>query len=484
MITVRLSEEIFTYDIHSLVKAFYQDEDVHMILTAETGENFSGFEVCYSESYLEVKVIAGGNVKKSLKSVTEGLERPQLKNLLKQQLYLLLSEETGKKLPWGTLTGIRPTKLPMGMLKEGKSEGEINAYMKDTYFTTDEKTLLSIEIAKRERAILRSLHGTDGFSLYIGIPFCPTTCLYCSFTSYPIGKWKNRVEEYLAALKREIDLTAQIYRGRILDTVYIGGGTPTTLTCGQLAELIAYIKAHFDFKTVQEFTVEAGRPDSITPEKLDTLFQCGVNRISINPQTMNGQTLKIIGRQHTVEQVREAFLLAREAGFTNINMDLILGLPGEDLEMVTNTLSEIKGLGPDSITVHSMAIKRAAGMAQFLSEHGEIKSINTPQMMEAAEKAAERMGMKPYYLYRQKNMAGNFENVGYAHEGKYGIYNILIMEEIQSIAALGAGSISKVVLPDGRIERSDNVKDVTLFIEENEKLLNKKKLFYDTIKDR
>ncbi len=484
MIAIRLSEEMFLYDIHSLVKAFYQDEDVHMMLTAETGENFSGFEVCYSESYLEVKIIEGNSVKKSLRAVTGGLERPQVKNVLKQQLYLLLSEETGKKLPWGTLTGIRPTKLPMGMLREGKSEDEISAYMKNTYFTADEKILLSIEIAKRERAILGNLHGAEGFSLYIGIPFCPTTCLYCSFTSYPIGKWKSRVEEYLAALKREIELTAQIYRGKILDTVYIGGGTPTTLTSGQLAELIDYIKARFDFKTVQEFTVEAGRPDSITPEKLDTLFQCGVNRISINPQTMNGQTLKIIGRQHTVEQVREAFLLARGAGFTNINMDLILGLPGENLEMVTNTLSEIEGLCPDSITVHSMAIKRAAGMAQFLSEHGEIKSINTPQMMEAAAKAAERMGMKPYYLYRQKNMAGNFENVGYAHEGKYGIYNILIMEEIQSIAALGAGSVSKVVLPDGRIERSDNVKDVTLFIEENEKLLNKKKLFYDTIKDR
>lgn len=482
MITVRLSEEMYTYDIHSLVKAFYQDEDVHMILIEETGENFSGFEVCYSEGFLEVKIVADGNVKKSLKAVTGGMERPQVKNVLKQQLYLLLSEETGKELPWGTLTGIRPTKLPMGMLKEGKNDDEISVYMKNTYFASKEKTMLSIDIAKREQKILAGLHGADGFSLYIGIPFCPTTCLYCSFTSYPIAKWKNRVEEYLAALKREIDLTAGIYRDQMLDTVYIGGGTPTTLTPEQLEELIIYVKERFDFKTVQEFTVEAGRPDSITREKLDTLFRCGVNRISINPQTMNEQTLRIIGRQHTVEQVRKAFLLAREAGFTNINMDLILGLPGEDLAMLTYTLSEIERLDPDSITVHSMAIKRAAGMAQFLSEHEEIKSVNTPQMMEAAREAAERMGMKPYYLYRQKNMAGNFENVGYAREGKYGIYNILIMEEIQSIAALGAGSISKAVLPDGRIERTDNVKDVTLFIEENDKLLAKKKSFYDKLK--
>ncbi len=482
MIAVRLSEEIFTYDIHSLVKAFYQDEDVHMILTEETGENFSGFEVYYSEGFLEVKIVADGVVKKRLKALTGDLERPQVKNILKQQLYLLLSEETEKKLPWGTLTGIRPTKLPMGMLKEGKRDDEIKDYMKKVYFASDEKIALSIDIARREEKLLAGLHERDGFSLYIGIPFCPTTCLYCSFTSYPIAKWKSRVEEYIAALKREIDLTAEVYRNRILDTVYIGGGTPTTLTSAQLTEVITYIKERFDFRTVQEFTVEAGRPDSITEEKLNTLFRCGVTRISINPQTMNEQTLKIIGRQHTVEQVREAFFLAREAGFTNINMDLILGLPGENLEMVTHTLSEIKRLNPDSITVHSMAIKRAAGMAQFLSEHGEIKSVNTPQMMDAAAKAAKIMDMKPYYLYRQKNMAGNFENVGYAREGKYGIYNILIMEEVQSIAALGAGSISKVVLSDGCIERIDNVKDVTLFIKENGKLLEKKKSFYDTLK--
>lgn len=482
MITVRLSEEIFTYDIHSLVKAFYQDEDVHMILTEETGENFSGFEVCYLEGFLEVKIIVDGDVKKSLKATIEGLERPQIKNVLKQQVYLLLREETGIELPWGTLTGIRPTKIPMGMLKEGKNDDEISHYMKNTYFVSNEKIKLSIDIAKREQKILDGLHKTDGFSLYIGIPFCPTTCLYCSFTSYPIVKWENRVEEYLTALKREIDFTADIYRDQTLDTVYIGGGTPTTLNPEQLEELIDYLKKRFDFKTVQEFTVEAGRPDSITREKLDVLYRCGVDRISINPQTMNEQTLKIIGRQHTADQVKKSFLLAREVGFTNINMDLILGLPGENLAMLIKTLSEIERLNPDSITVHSMAIKRAAGMAQFLSEHEEIKSVNTPQMMEAAAKTAESMGMKPYYLYRQKNMAGNFENVGYAREGKYGIYNILIMEEIQSIAALGAGSISKVVFPDGRIERIDNVKDVTLFIEESDRLLEKKKLFYDKLK--
>lgn len=484
MATVRLSEQSFEYDVHSLIRAFYPDEDIHMFLIEETGEDFSGFEVCYSESFLEVNLLRNGLVKNSKKASVAGLLRPQVKNVLKQQLYLLLQELTGKTLPWGTLTGIRPTKIPMGMLLEGESEEAIKDYMRKTYFASEEKAALSLAIAKRERAIISGLHGTDGFSIYIGIPFCPTTCLYCSFTSNPIAKWKNRVGEYLEAVKKEIDLTAEIYQDKILDTVYIGGGTPTTLTSEQFEELIGYLKQKFDFSAVQEFTVEAGRPDSITEEKLKTLYKLGVSRISINPQTMNEETLRIIGRHHTAEQVKEAFLLAREVGFTNINMDLILGLPGETLSMVEYTLAEIEKLHPDSITVHSMAIKRAAGMAQFLNTHTEIKSVNTPQMMEAAHGAARKMGMEPYYLYRQKNMAGNFENVGYAKDGRHGIYNILIMEEIQSIAALGAGSISKAVLPGGRIERCDNIKDVTMFISESDKMLEKKRIFYDKIKDR
>ncbi len=482
MITVRLSEMVFEYDIHSLVKAFYQNEDVHFALIEETGEDFSGFEVCYLDDAIEVKKLLNGIVENEKQAQISGLIRPEIKNVLKRQMYCLLSEVTGRILPWGTLTGIRPTKLPMSMLNEGKSESDILAFMQNTYLASEEKIHLSTEIAKRERAILSRLHGTDGFSIYIGIPFCPTTCLYCSFTSYPIAKWKNQVDEYIEILKKEIDFTADIYKEKVLDTVYIGGGTPTTLSSQQFKNLIGYLKEAFDFQTVQEFTVEAGRPDSITEEKLQTLFDLGVNRISINPQTMNEETLKIIGRHHTTEQVRESFLLARKVGFTNINMDLILGLPGENLDMVVYTLSEIEKLDPDSITIHSMAIKRAAGMAQFLNEHADIKSINTPEMMEAAANAAARMHMEPYYLYRQKNMAGNFENVGYAKEGRVGIYNILIMEEIQSIAALGAGSISKAVLGDGRIERTDNVKDVTMFIKESDKFLKKKKSFYDTLK--
>lgn len=361
------------------------------------------------------------------------------------------------------------------MLAEGMADDAIIAQMKAAHAVSDEKARLSLDISKRERQILDRIHYMDGYSLYIGIPFCPTTCLYCSFTSYPIAAWRKRVHEYLRALFQEIDFVADTYRDKILDTIYIGGGTPTTLGPDELAALLQRIHDRFDFGQVKEFTVEAGRADSITREKLDVLRKYGVTRISVNPQTMNDETLKYIGRQHTVVQVKEAFHMAREAGFDNINMDIILGLPGEIESSVQHTIDEIKKLNPDSLTVHSLAIKRASRLSQWIEENGIGTLRNTDATMEIAQKGAYALGMKPYYLYRQKNMSGNFENVGYAREGRYGIYNILINEEVQTILALGAGSISKRVYPDGRIERSENMKDVTLYIEKIDEMIERKR---------
>ena len=243
----------------------------------------------------------------------------------------------------------------------------------------------------------------------------------------------------------------------------------------ELDILLKKITETLDFSNVKEFTVEAGRADSITAEKLEVLKKYGVTRISVNPQTMKDETLKLIGRQHTVSQVKDVFALARQIGFDNINMDIILGLPGEMEEDVTNTIEEIKKLNPDSLTVHSLAIKRASKLRQWIEENGISTLRNTDSTMDIASKGADAMDMKPYYLYRQKNMSGNFENVGYAREGKYGIYNILIMEEVQTIVALGAGSITKRVLGDGRIERCDNVKDIGLYIEKIDEMIERKR---------
>ena len=401
--------------------------------------------------------------------------------MLKQLIYQGLSKHLGMELPWGTLTGIRPTKIPMAMLEEGKDEEEILQHMKENYFISEEKGRLGIEIAKREKELLSTLHDQNGYSLYLGIPFCPTTCLYCSFTSYPVNVWKKRVRDYLEALEKEMAAVAELCKEKVLDTVYIGGGTPTTLEPEELDFLLTALEKHFDVSQLQEFTVEAGRADSITREKLRVLRQHKVGRISVNPQTMKEETLKLIGRRHTVEQVREAFLLAREEGFDNINMDIILGLPGEDEGDVHHTVSQLAEMGPDSLTVHSLAVKRASGMGQWIEENGRESLKNTATTMAIADKAAQQMGMKPYYLYRQKNMSGNLENVGYAKPGKYGIYNILIMEEKQMIAALGAGGISKMILPDGRIERSENVKDVGLYIQRIDEMLERKKKLFSPL---
>ncbi len=334
-----------------------------------------------------------------------------------------------------------------------------------------------MEIAQREKELLSRIHPEDGYSLYIGIPFCPTTCLYCSFTSYPLCKFERMVEAYIDCLIKELQFVGEAYKNRVLDSVYIGGGTPTTLEPAQLDRLLAALRANFDFGTVQEFTVEAGRADSITKEKLDVLKKHGVGRISINPQTMNGETLKLIGRQATPEQVREAFAMARAVGGFHINMDIILGLPNEGEADVTHTIEEIAAMKPDSLTVHSLAIKRASQLSKWIEENGMETLKNTDRTMEIAAQGAEKLGMHPYYLYRQKNMSGNFENVGYATEGKEGLYNILIMEEKQTIVACGAGSITKMVYPDGRIERCEDVKDVALYIEKIDEMIARKRGF-------
>ena len=509
MIVVRLNQPQFEYDIHSLVKAFYPAEDVKVFekgtkdlestqgmpeCSVLFGENQITFSVRTKEVIFQendaieqektefTSAEAMSEVKDKITDVIileENEERPSVKCKLKHLIYSVLSEYTGKVLPWGSLTGIRPTKIAYGLLEEGNSEDEVRIFMERVYDCSKEKAELSIDIANRERKLLSTLHYENGYSLYLGIPFCPTTCLYCSFTSYPIGLWKKRVDEYLTAMEKEIDYVSESFKDKILDTVYIGGGTPTTLEPDELRRLLSYLKNKFDFSTVQEFTVEAGRADSITREKLEVLKEFGVTRISVNPQTMKEETLKIIGRRHTVEQVKEAFALAKEVGFPNINMDLILGLPGETKEDVAATMSEVKKLGPDSLTVHSLAIKRASKLNQWIEENGIETLKNTEETMEIAAKAAAEMGMKPYYLYRQKNMSGNLENVGYATEGNFGIYNILIMEEKQTIVAIGAGTISKRVYPDGRIERCDNVKDVALYIEKIDEMIDRKRKLYE-----
>lgn len=474
MIYVNLNKQQFEYDIHSLVKAFYPAEDVKVVVGETEDVNF---RLLFLSDGIQFKQMETGRVwSRTAKTEIENqADKDELKNQIKLLIYKALSEVTEKQLPWGTLTGIRPTKIATAMLEQGRTEDEIRAFMREKYLVSPEKQELSIEIAHREEKLLSSLHGVKGYSVYIGIPFCPTTCLYCSFTSYPIAAWRDRVGEYLDALDKEIDFVAENNADDILDTVYIGGGTPSTLNAEQLERLLHKIVTTLPMEQVSEFTVEAGRADSITRDKLEVLKKYGVTRISVNPQTMNQITLDRIGRRHTVEQVLEAFQLARELGFDNINMDMILGLPGEGVEEVKHTMEVIKELKPDSLTVHSLAIKRASKLAQWIRENGMEELHNTDETMAIAEKTAREIGLVPYYLYRQKNMSGNFENVGYAAPGKFGVYNVLIMEEKQTIVALGAGSITKRVYTNGRIERCENVKDIEQYLSRIDEMIERKR---------
>jgi len=485
MIVVQLNQDHYAYDIHSLVKAFYPSEDVSVCTAPKDvcGPVQLRMFVDYEPNQIRVKLQEPENgapqgmdngLYKTVFAVNEE-DRRETKNLLKQNIYRMLSAHTGRTLPWGTLTGIRPTKIPMTMLEEGRDTAEIADYMSRTYSASKEKIDLSIEIAQREWELLQRLDIDQGYSLYIGIPFCPSTCLYCSFTSFPISRWKKQIDTYLDALEKEIAFTAERFAGRHLNSIYIGGGTPTTLMPKQADRLLTCLEQRLDLSHLLEFTVEAGRPDSIDREKLEVLRAHGISRISVNPQTMKQETLDLIGRQHTVAQTIDSFLLARSMGFDNINMDLIMGLPEETLDDVRHTLELVKELAPDSLTVHSLAMKRAARLQMFREDYAGLKMVNTQEHLDAAADACAQMGMVPYYLYRQKNMAGNFENVGYAKDGKAGIYNVLMMEEKQTIAALGAGSISKRVYEGGRIVRCENVKDVALYIEKIDEMIGRKR---------
>ena len=364
MIAVQLNKRDFEYDIHSLIRAFYPGMDVPVYQEGEAEPE--GWEKKLVVEYrpdqirLELMDEKGGILEKAQRDVNYEADRKATKNVLKSMLYEMLRDYTGQSLPWGNLTGIRPTKIPMALLEQGWKNTEIADYMRKTYYTSNEKTALSIMIANRERHILKDINYEDGYSLYVGIPFCPSICLYCSFSSSPLAVWRDKVDMYLDALCKEIEACAQIYQNRKLDTIYMGGGTPTTLEPYQMDRLLTKIEECFDRSYLKEFTVEAGRPDSITREKLEVLRAHGISRISINPQTMNQKTLDIIGRRHTVEQTVDAFHLARELGFDNINMDLIVGLPGEEYGQVEHTMKEVTALDPDSITVHSLAVKRAA----------------------------------------------------------------------------------------------------------------------------
>ncbi|MVX63553.1 coproporphyrinogen III oxidase [Clostridium chromiireducens] len=471
-VKINLNNLKYRYEVYQLFNVYYPMKEIQFVDLEEA--NF----ICYIDEK---------NLRFKYEDYCEEESLGEdIKNSLRRFLFLCLRNITHDIYPWGILIGIRPSKIALKLLKEGNTEEEVIEIFKDKYLAHEEKSRLCIEVAKAEERIVNK--DKNNIAIYIGMAFCPTKCLYCSFTSNPIGVHKKLVMPYLDALTKEIKgISGYVKEKKLnIESVYFGGGTPTAVNDDEFAMIMKEIHDNFiKSSNVKEFTVECGRPDTLTKNKLEIMKECNVDRISINPQSMNDKTLKLIGRTHSSEDIKEKFKLARELGFDNINMDIIIGLPGERHEDVINTKNELIKLRPDSITVHGLALKRGSRMyEEFILKKGiEITSQEEIiEMYNESKNLAEYLGILPYYMYRQKNMVGNMENLGYAKEGKECIYNIQMIEERQTIIALGAAAVSKVVfLDEDRLERFPNLKDLHEYISRIDEMIEGKKKLLDTL---
>lgn len=385
-------------------------------------------------------------------------------------------------LPWGSLSGIRPVKRVVQMKEKGMTDDEITKVLTEQFSVSQEKIKLAIDIADREIRVFPK-PPQNSCSLYLDIPFCPSKCIYCSFASMGVDQMKHFVEPYLEAMFTEIDETAKIVRdlGFKVDTVYIGGGTPTTLSAEDLDRLLYKITQKFDLKNLKEFTVEAGRPDTITASKLLAMRRNGVDRISVNPQSMNAKTLKIIGRKHSPEQIEKAMELVRKYDFCAVNMDVIAGLPEETTEEFSDSLIKVAAFEPENITVHTMCIKRAARLTTEERDLELSEDLAVQNMVRFAHSLLKEKEYYPYYLYRQKKTLGNQENTGFCRDGYEGHYNVYMMEELQTVISMGVGGVTKLVKGD-RIERIFNIKDVREYIKRLDELINRKQFLYEFFK--
>ena len=410
------------------------------------------------------------------KTLVFNRENTEDKNVLKREIYDCLSRVTGKKPEWGILTGIRPVKLCGEYYDKCRSAEETIKHLEDFYYINSEKAKQIMDMYLYQEDVMGRAEKRS-CSIYIGIPFCPTRCVYCSFASNQVPE--SEISRYLEALLKEIEFTGKRMKetGLVPETIYIGGGTPTTLTAEEMDILLSKAEECFDLSALREFTVEAGRPDTITKEKLLVIKKHGIERISINPQSMKEKTLELIGRKHSAEDIRRAFADAKEAGFKDINADIIAGLPEETTEDFVKTLQEVIELEPENITVHCLAVKKASRLIDIDKNYHYKQADTVSEMLERSREILADKGFVPYYLYRQKHMAGAYENTGYCIKGTECIYNMRIMDEHQTIIALGAGGISKMYYPEeNRLERVPNVTNYEEYIKRIDEMLMRKEM--------
>ena len=424
------------------------------------------------------KITKDGKTVSAQRRMKASEETVRLRRRILQQSYYLAAIQLLPAAPaWGALAGVRPTKISTKHILEGGSEKSAAKMLQDVYYVTPQRQKLAVDCSVSTVNAVHLMQPQD-VSLYVGIPFCPTRCSYCSFVSRTIGKRTELLDPYLQALHKEIAITGKLLAdsGKTIRTIYIGGGTPTTLNNSQMAALLDAISASFDLSRCIEFTVEGGRPDTLSEEKLRTIRNHGADRMSINPQTMVDSVLRACGRPHTGEDVKKAFLWAKDAGFDAINMDLIAGLPTDNFDGFRYSLDTVAALEPANITVHTLALKKGADL--FEKRHGLSSAEEVTRMVDYANETLANLSYKPYYLYRQKYMSGSFENVGWSKDDKDCLYNIYMMEELHTILSLGGGGMNKVNLPDGTLQRFHNPKFPEQYIEMIDSVLeDKKKLF-------
>ena len=428
------------------------------------------------------EITINGKTASAAKRLKASEESVRLRRQTLQQSYYAAAVQLLAFEPaWGALAGVRPTKITTKHMLSGGTPKSAERLLKDVYYVTPRRRRLAVDCSVSTVEAVHKLEDTD-VSLYIGIPFCPTRCSYCSFVSRTIGRKTELMEPYLQALYKEIEITGRLLKesGRSVRSVYIGGGTPTTLTCQQMGQLLDTIYKSFDLRRCLEFTVEGGRPDTLSEEKLRTIRQHGADRMSINPQTMEDHVLRACARPHKAADILRAYGEAERAGFTAINMDLIAGLPEDTVEGFRRSLDTVIGLNPANITVHTLALKKGADL--FERRVTLPSAVEVTEMVDYAEEALRAAGYKPYYLYRQKYMSGSFENVGWSKEGLDCLYNIYMMEEIHTIISLGGGGMNKVNLPGGKIERFHNPKFPEQYIEMIDSVLQQKEELFALMK--
>ena len=469
-VIIKLNNLKYRYDVYQMFNIYYPLEEIKFEEEGEYIVNIDENKVSFSYKDFFKESLLGENIKEDIKRL----------------IFSSLRDLTGDYYPWGILVGIRPSKIALKYLEEGKSDEEIVSIFNTKHLASEDKARLCIEVAKKEKESVNK--DEKNIAIYIGMAFCPTRCFYCSFTANPIGGNKKLVNPYLEALTYEIREMKKYVdeRGLKIESVYFGGGTPTAVDNKEFESIMKEIYTAFVYeRNILEFTVECGRPDSITLEKLETMKKYETTRISINPQTMTDDTLKMIGRGHTSKDVIDKFNLARDLGFKDINMDMIIGLPGEGIKEAKHTAEQILKLKPDSLTVHGLSLKRASILYEnFILKKGiQIKKQEElSSMYEVSRELANKLDIKPYYMYRQKNMVGNMENLGYSKEGKECLYNIQMIEDKQTIIALGADAVSKVVfLEENRIERFGNVKDIREYTSRIKEMVEEKKKLLDTL---